>query len=132
VLLDARSKSTRLPLPPKNISFDTRASASANDFTNKFYPEGIGRGILDDINQAITHLQYGRKSQPQETLDTWTMLRVKEHIDREIDNFEGAMTSDYKSAWKPRPRPQQILVYELASATNATTFATLLLVPGNR
>jgi hypothetical protein len=68
---------------PKS-SPDTRASVSPKDFTNGFQHDGIGRTIEDDINRAITHLQYGRKSQPQETLDRWTMCRVKDHIEREI------------------------------------------------
>jgi hypothetical protein len=110
---------------PKNRSPDTRASVSALDFTEQFYPNGIGREISDDINQVITHLQYGRKSQA--TLDVYMMLRVKQHIERQIEKFEKALTDESRKVWKPRTRPEQINVRNLASATNATTFASLLL-----
>jgi hypothetical protein len=111
---------------PKS-SPDTGASVSARDFTTKFNHDPIGRCIEDEINKAFTHLQYGRKSQPQETLDAYTMLRVKEHIEREIAKFQRDLSDGCNKVWKPRSGPEQITVLDLAGATNATTFASLLL-----
>ena len=75
---------------------------SAKDFTKKFEYDGIGRSIEDDINKAFTHLQYGRKSQPQETLDAYTMLRAKQHVEREIAKFESVI-SEWPTDRSPRP-----------------------------
>jgi hypothetical protein len=113
---------------PKNTSHDAKGSVSAKDFTSKFDYQGIGDEMNDEINRAFTHLQYGRKSQPQKKPGTFDMLRVKEHIEREIGKFERALTKDYKEAWTPRARPEPIAITSggLTSATNATTFATLL------
>lgn len=41
--------------------------------------------------------------------------------------FESDLTDDCKKVWKTRLRPEQITVLDLSSATNATTFASLLL-----
>ena len=99
---------------------------SAYHFTKGFSHDQVGREFGDDINQSITHLQYGRKSQPQETLDVSRMDRLKNHIDRQVKKFEDALIEEYDAIWKRRS-PQQITVLNLATATNATTFANLLL-----
>jgi hypothetical protein len=108
--------------------FETRGAVSAYHFTTKSYdPDGIGRDINDDINQSITHLQYGRKSQAQPTLDVFTMLRVKQHIERQIKKFEDALTEEAGKVWVRRTLPETIEVTTLDSATNATTFARLFI-----
>jgi hypothetical protein len=109
-------------------SFETRGAVSAFHFTTKSYePEGIGRQISDDINQAITHLQYDRKSQAQPPLDVFVMRRVKEHIERQTKKFEDALTVEPGKVWVRRTPPETIEVTALDNATNATTFARLFI-----
>jgi hypothetical protein len=102
------------------------STATPLDFTVTFAHEKVGRDIEDQINNAITHLQYGRKSQPL-ALNNGTMIHIKGVIDREVKKFQEALTTEAHKVWKLRAAPSKINVYDLPSATNATTSASNLL-----
>lgn len=61
---------------------DGEGTVSARDFATGFHPVTIMKGMDGLINLGITHLQYGRKSEQEEKLSGYDMLRVKQHIDR--------------------------------------------------
>lgn len=121
--LHARSLIEFLTHPPSGGG----GHVSARDFTTKFQPVTIMQEIYDKINLGITHLLYGRKSEQGEKLGGYDMLRVKEHIDREIKRFENCLLPEFKQIWSPRTSKDWIVVDGTLSATNFTTSDSLLL-----
>jgi len=82
-------------------------------------------GALDTkINEQICHLLYERTSSPSQKLEGYTMLRVKQAIDRAVKSFENKLTPENKSIWKVRPEPSQWIEANgiPQSATNTGTF----------
>jgi hypothetical protein len=90
--LHARNLIEFLTRPPSGGA----GTVSAQDFTTEFWPETVMKEMDQRINIAITHLIYGRKSEQGEKLNGHEMLRVKQHIDREIKRFEKCLLPEFK------------------------------------
>jgi hypothetical protein len=100
---------------------------SARDFTTGFYPNTIMREIDQRINAGVSHLLYERKTRTEDKLAWHDMLRVKQHVDREINSFEATLLPAYRAVWVPRVPSDWIEVGSLMSSTNSTTSVTTML-----
>jgi hypothetical protein len=119
--LHARNLIEFLTHPP---SGGHRGTVSARDFAPSFEPETIMRDMDRRINAGVSHLVYERKSQPEEKLGGYDMLRVKEHIDREIKLFERALLPEYAEIWVPRAPSNWIRTEFSLSSTSSSVSTT--------
>jgi len=111
--------------------------ASARDFAPDYWHEiDLDKDIADKINAQVSHLNYGRKSEPSEKLGP-EMQRVKAAIDKEVRRFQDKLAAVKKEhrdrAWGMAPR--QVVTYVPAlennvSTTSATFMSTGVLSPG--
>ena len=85
---------------PKNSG--PQGTVSARDFTSGFNPDMKMRVMDQRINAWVSHLLYNRESQPEERLDGYDMLRVREAIDREMQQFQKHLLPDYEAIWTAR------------------------------
>jgi hypothetical protein len=100
-------------------------TASARDFAPSLQPEMIMRDMDRRINEGVSHLVYERKSAQEDKLCGHDMLRVKQHIDREIKKLEAALQPDYKALWSQRAPSVWIETYDLLSATDTTSSTSI-------
>ena len=107
-------------------------TVSARDFAPGFDPETIMKEMDQRTNAGVSHLLYERKTQQGEKLNGYDMLRVKEHIEREIKRFEAALSPDYKKIWDVRPAGGRIETDSWLCATNATTSISVSIGYGPR
>jgi hypothetical protein len=106
-------------------------TVSARDFAPKFSPQTIMKEMDKRINEGVTHLLYERAELEKIKLNGYDMLRVKEHIDREISRFEKEMNPEYRSVWVPRnPSKWVVADDQTLTATNSTTSTSLLIGGG--
>jgi hypothetical protein len=110
---------------PKNA--DAGGTVSAKDFTGTYYPNLNMRTLDTEINEQICHLRYDREKSDLQKLSGWDMLRVKQTIDREIKNFEQALTPESRAIWIARNPSGWVSTEGLPSCTN-TTRATLSVI----
>ena len=73
------------------------------------------------INAAVSHLLYERKTATEEKLGGYDMLRVKECIDREIEQFEKGMLKEYRAIWTKRNPTKWIRVDDNVTSTSSHT-----------
>jgi hypothetical protein len=78
--------------------------ASARNFTDQEFVHQLTmkESIDDEVNIQISHLQYERKSSPQEKLGGYDMAWVKAAIDSHIKRFEKHLLPRYQPFWVTR------------------------------
>jgi hypothetical protein len=83
------------------------------DFTEGFQPssemeELWGPGKLAEVlNEQVSHVGFCKKAEQLQRLGASEMVRVKSIIDKEVENFERALTREFQPYWKPR-QPVQL------------------------
>jgi hypothetical protein len=107
---------------------DTSGTAAASDFTaDRFKMNFDSKMLEDEINQQITHLQYGRPVDAEQKLNTTRMHYIKNAIDSFVRRFIGALEleKDWKGVFGPR-EPLTIEFSDAAiSATNVVSSTSL-------
>jgi hypothetical protein len=132
--LHARNLLEFLTQPENKTGVSPRGTVSAEDFTAGFESEPKMKEMLDRINNAVTHLQYGRPSSvPEGKLGGYEMSRVKETIDREISRFEKHLKSEYLNVWTPRTgSPAWVSTLPVLNSTSTMTMVSLTIDYGRR
>ena len=133
--LHARNLVEFLNQPRNKTGISEGGTISARDLTTDgFNPETNLKEMYDRINNAITHLQYGRPSQPERKLAGYEMARTKDTLDREIKNFERALLPKYQKVWKRREQksPWTILTLQVLSSTSTFTDTNITIDPANQ
>jgi len=107
-----------------------QGTVSAKDFTSGFNPDMKMGEMNQRINAAVSHLLYERKDQTEQKLGGYDMLRVKQAIDREIENFEKALLPKYRDIWIVRnPRKWIKLHGQLSSSSSYSTHVSMMFDP---
>jgi hypothetical protein len=111
-----------------------QGAVSARDFSPDYQPDLKMKSMDQRINAAVSHLLYERKTTPEDKLGGYDMLRVKECIDREIEQFEKAMLEEYRAIWTKRNPTKWIPVMDQVTSTSshtASVFGGLNISPEN-
>jgi hypothetical protein len=110
-------------------NFASKGVASARDFTiDKADFPTLGKALEGSINRRISHLHYGRPTEPDAKLIHDTN-RAYEVINSAIKEFERRLTPEAKDIWEPRNPPPilpNLTAKHLSTATIGAVSTTMV------
>lgn len=110
--------------------FENKQALHAKVFTGGIYEaahlSGLTNSDRDKLNTQIAHLTAKRTTDPTEKIGHSMREHYLMALEREAQNFEGKLTSEFQGMFRATPTSSAIIGAISPSATNAPTFTTTL------